>query len=175
MNKALFLDRDGVINVNHGYVHLPEQFDFIDGIFDICRLAQKRGYLIIVVTNQAGIGRGYYSEQTFLRLTDWMKREFNKEGIEIAEVYFCPDHPEHGIGVYKKESAFRKPAPGMLLAAAAAFDICLGDSVLVGDKSSDIEAGKAAGITKNILFSSDISFDMSFLRIDKLDQLEYWL
>ena len=175
MNKALFLDRDGVINVNHGYVHLPKQFDFIDGIFDICRQAKKLGYLIIVVTNQAGIGRGYYSENTFLELTEWMKQKFLDEGVEITEVYFCPDHPEHGVGPYKKESYFRKPAPGMILAAVDHFNINVKESILVGDKLSDIEAGKAAGIGLNILFTSDSQASSEIFIINKIHKLSQWL
>ncbi len=150
--RALLLDRDGVINVNHGYVHTPDKFDFIDGIFDLCLAATQRGYLLIVVTNQAGIGRGYYDEAAFHALSDWMRARFRAHGSEIAHVYFCPDHPEHGIGRYKRESEFRKPNPGMILAAAADFDLDLAACVLVGDKPSDMQAGRAAGVGRNLLY-----------------------
>lgn len=175
MNRALFLDRDGVINVNHGYVHKPENFDFIDGIFDICRCAKENGYLLIIVTNQAGIGRGYYTEQDFHNLTEWMKAQFASQGAEISGVYFCPDHPEHGLGQYKRESPFRKPAPGMILAAAQDFDIDLTESVLIGDKSSDISAGTAAGIKDNILFDPATTQSIPAGRINNLKQLSHWL
>lgn len=152
--RALFLDRDGVINVNHGYVHTPEKFDFIDGIFDVCRHAQHLGYLLIVVTNQAGIGRGYYSEDDFLHLTEWMKQQFRHQGINIDAVYFCPYHPEHGRGQYRRDSDCRKPKPGMILKAIDEYDIDPSSSILIGDKESDMAAGEAAGISK-LLFLSD--------------------
>jgi D-glycero-D-manno-heptose 1,7-bisphosphate phosphatase len=178
MNRALFLDRDGVINVNHGYVHKPQDFEFIDGIFDVCRLAIQKGYLLIVVTNQAGIGRGYYSEETFHALTTWMCDQFKSHDITISKVYWCPDHPEHGIGIYKRESPNRKPAPGMILTAAQEFNIDLESSVLVGDSESDIQAGLAAGVGKNILFSSDSTknnYKKNELVIFKIKKLEFWL
>ncbi len=143
---ALFLDRDGVINVDHGYVHRPADFEFMPGIFDLVRSANELGYLVVVVTNQAGIGRGYYSEAQFLLLTDWMKERFKAEGARIDAVYFCPFHPEHGIGEYRRESEYRKPGPGMLLQAERDLDIDLRKSVLVGDKPSDMAAGQAAGV-----------------------------
>lgn len=149
---ALFLDRDGVINIDHGYVCRQEDFKFVDGIFELCRHARKLGYLILVVTNQAGIGRGYYTEQDFLKLTEWMCGIFGTEGIVIDKVYFCPSHPEHGVGKYKVDSPFRKPGPGMILQAAVEFDVDLARSVLVGDKETDIQAGVAAGVGCNLLY-----------------------
>ena len=149
--RALFIDRDGVINIDHGYVHHREQFEFVEGIFDLCRKAIELNYLIFVVTNQAGIGRGYYTEQKFHELTDWMCGEFLRQGIKIEQVYFCPFHAEYGINDYKKESIF-KPGPGMILEAAREHELDLTLSVLVGDKRSDIEAGMAAGVGCNILY-----------------------
>ena len=148
---ALFLDRDGVINVDHGYVHTPEEFDFVDGIFEVVAAANQAGYLVVVVTNQAGIGRGYYSEKQFHALTDWMKKQFVENGGRIDAVYFCPYHPEHGIGEYRQKSDCRKPAPGMLLTAMRDFDIDLGRSILVGDTLKDIHAANAAGIRQVFL------------------------
>jgi D-glycero-D-manno-heptose 1,7-bisphosphate phosphatase len=150
--RALFLDRDGVINVDHGYVYRREDFEFIDGIFDLCSHAKSRGFFIFVVTNQAGIGRGYFSEQDFLSLTQWMCEEFIKHDAAIDEVYFCPYHLEGGIGRYKFDSPFRKPAPGMILQAARRYQIDLAESLLVGDKSTDMQAGVSAGVGRNILF-----------------------
>lgn len=150
---ALFLDRDGVINIDHDYVHRQQDFEFIDGIFDLCRHAAGLGYRLIVVTNQAGIGRGYYTEQDFLALTDWMCGVFRENGITIDKVYFCPFHAEHGIGKYKISSPFRKPGPGMILQAAEEFAIDLRGSVLLGDRETDVQAGIAAGIGRNLLYS----------------------
>jgi len=143
---ALFLDRDGVINHDDGYTSRPEDFKFIEGIFDLCRTAKQFGYLLIVVTNQAGIGRGYYSEQDFLTLTAWMCARFEAEGAPITEVFFCPDHPKHGIGPYKKDSFDRKPNPGMLLRAAKKYRILMQNSIIVGDKDTDMLAGERAGV-----------------------------
>lgn len=145
-NRALFLDRDGVINHDTGYTSSVENFQFIDGIFDLCRAAKRLGYLLIVVTNQAGIGRGYYSEQDFLTLTEWMSERFKAEGAPITEVFHCPYHPENGIGHYKIDSFDRKPNPGMLLRAAKKHGIDLARSIMIGDKDSDMQAASKAGV-----------------------------
>ena len=150
-HPALFLDRDGVINVDRAYVYRPEDFEFIDGIFDLCRRARQQDYLIFVITNQAGIARGFYTEDDFLNLTRWMCEAFASAGAAIDKVYFCPFHAEHGIGKYKLDSPFRKPAPGMILQAAQEFNVDLKHSVLVGDMETDIQAGVAAGVGCNLL------------------------
>jgi len=151
--KALFLDRDGVINRDFAYVHRPDQFEFMEGIFALCQQAAKCGYLLIVVTNQAGIGRGYYSEEQFLSLTAWMKDQFAAQGVPLAEVYYCPSHPEHGLGAYRIDSPDRKPNPGMILRAQRQFNIDLEGSILIGDKDSDTEAGARAGIGTRLLYA----------------------
>lgn len=144
--KALFLDRDGVINVDHGYVCTPGRTDFIDGIFELCRVARQAGHLLVVITNQAGIGRGYYSEQQFLDYMDWMRGEFERRGATLDAVYHCPHHPTDGIGDYRRECECRKPAPGMILRARRDLGLDLARSTLVGDKASDVAAGRAAGV-----------------------------
>lgn len=145
-SRALFLDRDGVINHDSGYTSKAADFKFIDGIFDLCREANRLGYLLIVVTNQAGIGRGYYSEEDFLTLTQWMRERFAKEAAPLTDVFHCPNHPEHGIGRYKVDSFDRKPNPGMLLRAAETYGINMGRSIMIGDKDSDMEAALKAGV-----------------------------
>ena len=115
MRAALFLDRDGVINEDHGYVYRKEDVVFVEGIFDLCRAARARGMAIVVITNQAGIGRGYYTEADFRALSAWMLDEFARRGAPIDRIYHCPDHPEHGLGDYKRDSFDRKPNPGMIL------------------------------------------------------------
>jgi D-glycero-D-manno-heptose 1,7-bisphosphate phosphatase len=146
VNRALFLDRDGVINHDSGYTSRAEEFRFIDGIFDLCRAARQAGYLLIVVTNQAGIGRGYYSEKDFLALSAWMCDRFKAEGAPITDVFFCPFHPEHGVGEYKKDSFDRKPNPGMLLCAAEKHGLNLRRSIMIGDKDSDMQAASKAEV-----------------------------
>ena len=154
---ALFLDRDGVINVDHGYVHKAEDFEFIDGIFDLVRAANRQGLLTIVITNQAGIGRGFYSEDDFKKLTGWMKQEFRRFNAQIDDVYFCPFHPIHGLGKYRQDHECRKPRPGMLLQAAREHEIELGRSILIGDKRTDIQAGQAAGVGTLILLQGEVT------------------
>lgn len=156
MKKALFLDRDGVINIELNYLYKVEDFKFIDGIFELCRHYQNLGYLIIVVTNQSGIARGYYDEADFEKLTEWMIKEFAKEGIEIAKVYHCPHHPD-----ISGECSCRKPQPGMILQAQKEFGIDLNSSILVGDKERDIEAAIEAGICENYLFDETMSHEKS--------------
>lgn len=147
MNKALFLDRDGVINVEKNYLYKKDDFEFIDGIFELCKHYQELGYLIFVVTNQSGIARKYYSEDDFLELSEWMITAFKEKGIEIQKVYYCPHHPE-----ISGECRCRKPKPGMILDAAKEYDVDLSQSLLVGDKERDIEAAINAGIHKTYLF-----------------------
>ena len=144
--RALFLDKDGVINVDHGYVCTSERTEFIDGIFNLCRAATKHDYLNVVITNQAGIARGYYSEQQFLEYMDWVRREFHIQGTQIDAVYYCPHHPVHGLGKYLQDCGCRKPKPGMILAAQRDLNLDLAGSVLIGDSASDLAAGEAAGV-----------------------------
>lgn len=147
---ALFLDRDGVINVDHGYVYRAQDFEFMPGIFELARTARALGLRLVVVTNQAGIGRGLYGEADFERLTAWMRERFADEGAPIDAVYHCPTHPTEGIGAYRVESPRRKPNPGMFLEARDALGLDLGASILLGDKPSDIDAGLAAGVGLNL-------------------------
>lgn len=157
IRRAFFLDRDGVINVDHGYVNSPENFEFISGVFEACRLIVKQGYKIVVVTNQAGIGRGFYSEEQFHKLTKWMIEEFSQHGVEISDVQFCPHHESAGLGQYKLECFYRKPNPGMILKSAEKLNINLAESVLVGDKKSDIDAARNAGIGTKFMVGSHFS------------------
>jgi D-glycero-D-manno-heptose 1,7-bisphosphate phosphatase len=172
-HRALFLDRDGVINHDAGYTSRVEDFHFIDGIFDLCRAARQAGYLLIVITNQAGIGRGYYSEDDFLVLTKWMRQRFEAEGATLTDVLYCPFHPEHGIGDYKKDSLDRKPNPGMLLRAAKMHSIDMKHSIMIGDKDSDMQAASAAGVAVRCqyLANADIAV-LSNNATNKIDSLQ---
>lgn len=172
VNRALFLDRDGVINHDSGYTSSTENFQFIDGIFDLCHTAKQLGYLIIVVTNQAGIGRGYYSEAEFLKLTEWMCERFKAENAPITEVFYCPYHPEHGVGAYKKDSFDRKPNPGMILRAAEKYKIDLAQSIMIGDKDSDMQAANKAGVGVRCQFLVDgVGGVMSNAASDRINTL----
>ncbi len=149
-SPALFLDRDGVINVEKNYLHKIEEFEFIEGIFDLCLKYQNLGYKIIVVTNQSGIARGYYSEDDFGLLTRWMIDVFDRENIHITSLYHCPHHPD-----ISGPCSCRKPEPGMLLEAAKEHHIDLEHSLLVGDSERDITAAHRAGVKETYLFSPD--------------------
>jgi len=155
VKRALFLDRDGVINVDTGYVHRIEDFTFIDGIIELSRDRVERGWALVVVTNQAGIGRGYYGEQAFETLTAWMCGRFQAAGAPLDAVYHCPYHPEHGIGTYRQDSFDRKPNPGMLLRARDELGIDLSRSAIVGDTPTDMLAARRAGVPQRILFVDD--------------------
>lgn len=152
--KALFLDRDGVINLEKNYVHKIVDFDFQTGIFETLRFYQSKGYLLIVITNQAGIAKGYYTEKDFHILNNWMLDEFKKNNIDITKVYYCPYHKD-GKEPYNYDSFDRKPNPGMIIKARDELNIKLEESILVGDQESDIMAGINSGIGTTILFVSE--------------------
>lgn len=149
---GLLLDRDGVINHDLGYVGRIADCRFIDGIFDLARAFAAQGFAIVIATNQSGIGRGYYSEADFTALMAWMRGEFGRHGVEIAAVYHCPDHPTEGLGPYRRDNPSRKPGPGMFLRAAVDLSLDLAVSWCIGDKPSDIAAGRAAGVGTLVLF-----------------------
>lgn len=149
--RAVFLDRDGVINVDNGYVSQRDDFEFIDGVIDACKVLKEKGYLIVIITNQSGIARGYFSEEQFHTLTEWMDWSLADRGVDLDGLYYCPHHAEKGVGEYKIDCDCRKPKPGMLMNAIADLDIDPSQSILVGDKVSDIQAGLAAGIKTNYL------------------------
>ena len=150
-NKAIFFDRDGTLNVDVHYLHDPEQFVWVDGAIDAIRWANTYGYLVIVVTNQSGIARGYYDEAAVQRLHDWMNAELAKHGAHIDAFYYCPHHTEGIVPTYTKACACRKPAPGMLLRAIAEYDIDPAVSLLIGDGEHDVAAAAKAGV-KGVLY-----------------------
>lgn len=153
--SAAFLDRDGVINVDHGYVHRPTDFVFVPGALDGARLLHELGFLLVVVTNQSGIGRGLYSTAEFHALSDWMKAQFRAAHAPLAGVYHCPHHPTEALGDYRRDCDCRKPQPGMLLAAAGDLSLDPTRSVLFGDRDSDLMAARTAGIPLRVLLGTD--------------------
>lgn len=150
MPKALFLDRDGVVNVEKNYLHKIEDFELLDGIIEVCQHYEALGYLIIIVTNQSGISRGYYTENDFKHLSEWMIDYFKSLGVTITHIYHCPHH-ENIDGACE----CRKPEPGMFLEAQKDFDIDMKNSVMIGDNERDIQAAVRAGVTTNILLSAE--------------------
>ena len=168
--KALFLDRDGVINFDYGYVHKIKDFEFIKGIFNLSQQAVLNGYLILVITNQSGIGRGFYTLKEFEDLSDWMCRQFLGNGVLITKVYHSPFHPTCGLGVYKKDHETRKPRAGMIHLAADEFDLDLSSSILIGDKETDIEAGNNAGVGTNILYLDKGKSNVQFAKKIRFDK-----
>lgn len=175
--RALFLDRDGVINEEIGYLHRVEDVRFVNGIFSLCRVAAGLGYRLIVVTNQAGIARGFYTEADFESLMVWMRAAFRAEGVTLDAVYHCPFHPEHGVGRYKQEHDDRKPGSGMLRRGAREFAIELGKSVMVGDRCSDVAAANAAGLRQAFLMRGTEAKECGgeYLPVSGLDEVERWL
>lgn len=161
MHKAVFLDRDGVINVDHGYVGKIEDFEFLPHVKEALAFLKAQQWKLILVTNQSGIARGMYSEQDFHKLTDFMQGELSKVNAQFDGVYFCPHHKEAQVAEYRQDCSCRKPKPGMLLKAAQELDIDLGLSIMVGDHASDIKAAKAAGISKLVLVGTHISTESS--------------
>jgi D-glycero-D-manno-heptose 1,7-bisphosphate phosphatase len=174
---ALFLDRDGVINEEIGYLHKAEDVRWVSGIFELCRVATDLGYKLIVVTNQAGIGRGLYTQAQFDVLTEWMRTEFAARAAPLAAVYSCPYHPTHGIGDYQREHEDRKPSPGMLRRAAREHGLDLARSIMVGDRCSDIGAANAAGLKQAFLISGTETetCDGRYLLVSSLSDVANWL
>ncbi len=145
-NPAIFLDRDGVINEDTGYVSQVDDFHFLPGVIDALQLLKKKGYLLVVVTNQSGIARGYFSEDDFMNLTEWMDWSLADRDVDLDGIYFCPHHPDHGA-----PCDCRKPEPGMLLLAQQELGIDMSRSYMVGDKPSDLKAAVNAGVSHKIM------------------------
>lgn len=154
-NRALLLDRDGVINVNHGYVHRAEDCQFIPGIFELCQRAIQQNYLIIIVTNQSGIARRYYSRQQFHQFSRWIEHQFWLRGATITHTYHCPHHPKEN-GPFGFRCTCRKPKPGMIFKAQRDFNLDLTRSIMVGDSLSDMQCARQAGIKQAVLFKENL-------------------
>ena len=176
--RALFLDRDGVINVDYGYVYQKKNFHLIEGIFDLVKLGNQLGLLVVVVTNQSGIARGYYTENEFWDFSEWMLGIFQKNNAKIDSIYYSPYHPTKGIGKYKIDEETRKPKPGMILKAAKELQINLKRSILIGDKITDLHAANSAGIGTKILYKPrkeaflDDNLGFKFTTISSLDSAQ---
>jgi len=135
--KALFLDRDGIINEDTAYPYLPSHIHFNEAVFPLCKQAMKKGYLLIVITNQAGVAKGKFTEDDVKALHVWMGKELKMRGIEIERFYYCPHHGEGSVPAYRNACNCRKPKPGMVEQAVKDFGIDISSSIVVGDKKSD--------------------------------------
>lgn len=155
LRKAAFLDRDGVINLDRAYVHKWEEFEFVPGAVDAMRRLKQAGYALVVVTNQSGLARGMYTEEQYQTLTAHMRKALAAAGAEVDAVYHCPHHPKGKVPELAVECDCRKPEPGMILRGARELGLSLADSILVGDKPSDIEAARAAGVGRAYIVQSD--------------------
>jgi D-glycero-D-manno-heptose 1,7-bisphosphate phosphatase len=152
--RAVFLDRDGVINVDHGYVHRVEHFSFVPGSDAALARLQAAGWHLVVVTNQSGLARGLYSIDDYERFTAHLREQLAERGVHLDAVLHCPHLPDAAVAQYRLACDCRKPKPGMLLQAARKLSLDLGASVMVGDKPSDLQAGRAAGVGRCVLVRS---------------------
>ncbi len=155
LRPAAFLDRDGVINVDSGYVSRAQDFEFVAGVFEGAVSLQRLGFALVVITNQSGIGRGLYSESEFLALNRWMTHQFERHTVRIDGIFYCPHHPTEAFGRYRCECDCRKPAPGMLLRAARELNLDLTRSAMFGDQASDLQAAVAAGVPLRYLLGTN--------------------
>nr|WP_312985943.1 D-glycero-beta-D-manno-heptose 1,7-bisphosphate 7-phosphatase [Atlantibacter sp.] len=151
---AIFLDRDGTINVDHGYVHEIDQFEFIDGVIDAMRELKEMGFALVLVTNQSGIARGKFTEAQFEILTEWMDWSLADRGVDLDGIYYCPHHPEGAVDEFRQSCDCRKPQPGMLISARDYLDIDMAASYMIGDKLEDMQAAQAAGVGTKVLVRS---------------------
>ncbi|WP_312112707.1 D-glycero-beta-D-manno-heptose 1,7-bisphosphate 7-phosphatase [Pantoea septica] len=151
---AVFLDRDGTLNVDHGYVHEIDNFQFIDGAIEALQELKKMGFALVLITNQSGIARGMFSEDQFMQLTEWMDWSLADRDVDLDGIYFCPHLPDAPVEAYRQACDCRKPHPGMLLSAQKHLDIDMAASYMVGDKTEDVLAGKAARVGTNVLVRS---------------------
>tara|TARA_B100000780_G_scaffold261631_1_gene214210 strand:- start:39792 stop:40379 length:588 start_codon:yes stop_codon:yes gene_type:complete len=157
---ALFLDRDGVINKDFGYVHSKKNFEFMPGIFDLVSTANKAGYLCVVLTNQSGIGRGLYSKQEFQELSTWMCQQFSARDAFIDAIYYSPFHPTKAKGEYLLKEDTRKPGMGMFKEAIIDLNIDVSRSIMVGDNISDMRASLSANIKSSYLICPSIDLEI---------------
>jgi D-glycero-D-manno-heptose 1,7-bisphosphate phosphatase len=151
--RALIFDRDGVVNIDHGYVATQDRFEFMPGVLALARTAYGLGYRLVVATNQSGVARGYYSESDFHALTGWMAQAFAEAGAPLTGVAYCPFLPGAPVAAYDRDSRWRKPAPGMLLELARRYGLDLSRSVMIGDQPGDMAAARAAGVGKRLLLA----------------------
>lgn len=154
-NRGLILDRDGVINIDHGYVGFAKDFAFMPGLFPFLRAARDKGYRLAIATNQAGVARGYYTESDFATLTAHMQAELKRAGIDIDLVLGCYEHPEAVLEAYKRQSFWRKPNPGMVMEICRRLNLDPARSVMIGDRLGDLEAAQGGGVATRLWLETE--------------------
>lgn len=175
--RCLFLDRDGVINRDFGYVHNWTDIEFLPGVIDVMQHFQELNYLIVIVTNQSGIARGYFTDSQFRELMNNMRIFFNEQNVKLSAVFYCPHHVDGVDGHFSVKCNCRKPLPGLFKSAIDYFKIDVSKSIMVGDQLSDMSAGRLAGISRNFLINSQCIYDIceentnQFTRIENLNDL----
>lgn len=170
-NKAVFLDRDGTINVDHGYVHRIEDFEFLPGVIEALKLLQSKGYLLIIITNQSGIARGYYTEEDYNKLTEYMLDELKKEGIDITDVLYCPHLPDAKIEKYRVDCDCRKPKTGLFQKAIQKWNINISKSIAVGDKARDLSVCETSSCKGFLITTAIITDTNRYENICKVESL----
>ncbi len=168
MRRAIFFDRDGVLNEEAGYIWQIEKIKLIDGAREAIKLCNERGFLTVVVTNQGGIARGLYTAQEVDKIHDFMQKKFSEIGAHIDAFYYCPHHPEGIVKNFSVVCDCRKPKPGLILQACKDLDIDPAQSILFGDSERDIAAAKAAGLRAGIFFTGGNLFDAVKAELEKL-------
>lgn len=181
LRPAAFFDRDGVINVDCGYVHSPDRFELVAGVARALRRCREAGFFVFIVTNQAGVARGYYDEAAIARLHDHLRTCLKREGAIIDDIRYCPHLPGAAVARYARDCNWRKPAPGMILDLARHWRVDMRRSFLVGDKDSDIAAARAAGIAGHLFAGGDLAdfvapiLDEAIVKDnDACEQREHW-
>jgi D-glycero-D-manno-heptose 1,7-bisphosphate phosphatase len=159
--KALFLDRDGVLNIDHGYVGSRDRFEWVDGALDAIRHATQAGWHVFIVTNQSGVARGLYTEDSVRDLLDWIAGQARAAGGTIDDVRFCPFHPDGTVDAYRQLHPWRKPLPGMLLDLIRAWELDPNRAVMIGDQQTDMRAAAAAGMSGHLFGGGNL---LAFLR-----------
>lgn len=173
MNRAIFLDRDGTLNVERHYLHKIEDFEFLPGVIDTLRKLQQAGFLLIILTNQSGIGRGYYTEENFIKLNEWMLNTLRKVGVNISRVYYCPHLPDAKIEKYRLDCECRKPKLGMFKQAIKDFDIDLSNSYTIGDKIRDCALCENTPCRGILIDKNELSKVIEDVKNGKYERVEY--
>lgn len=173
MNKAIFLDRDGTINVEKDYLFRISDFEFLPGVIEALKLLQANGFLLIIITNQSGIARGYYTEEDYRILNDWMLSTLRSEGVEVSAVYYCPHHPEAKIEKYRKNCSCRKPKLGLYEQAVKDFNIDLSQSSAIGDKIRDCAICKTTECRGFLIADNEKTSVIEDVKRGKYERVEY--